>query len=206
MAAQEAHDEILTASSSSSSSSDHGWQKVTYPKRQRKTASSKVETSDPLSDLRSGAEKLSVFASVEKKALERRRALEIAARPGETVIPVGKKVARRRWGDSDEDSSESDEVVVKDEVKKVKEKKVKKPKMTVQEAGSSISSEDLATFLVDIGVYFFSIDFRQFFRLFLGDFFQLSCMFILSICSFYLNCMCFFVNWFFCFCDEFLVN
>ncbi|XP_078430981.1 uncharacterized protein LOC144702864 [Wolffia australiana] len=152
---QEVEEEILTASSSSSSSSDHGWQKVTYPKRQRKAvaaAAAKPETSD----LRGGASSGAVFATVEKKALERRRAIESAAKVAAVAADAAakskSKPVGRRWGDSDEEeSSEAEKEEAAQGVKKIKAKKPKKPKMTVQEAGSKIESDDLAAFLVEIG-------------------------------------------------------
>ncbi|CAA7402062.1 unnamed protein product [Spirodela intermedia] len=155
----EAEDELLATSSSSSSSSDHGWQKVTYPKRQKKIASAKPGTSDPRVNPRNGGASSSVFASVEQKALERRRALELAttdAAAAATAAASRSRTTGRQWGDSNEDdSSEGETATGKDdgagEVKKVKEKKPKKPKMTVAEAASKIDSEDLASFLLEIG-------------------------------------------------------
>ncbi|MQM06456.1 hypothetical protein Taro_039279, partial [Colocasia esculenta] len=161
---QEAEDETLAASSSSSSSSDQGWQKVTYPKRQRKAAPAKPAPSDPRADPRpAGPSSSYVFASVEQKAQERRRALEsaalaaAAAAAAEGAAPARSKPAARRAFDSDEDdSSEAEGAAGKEEgaaegEKKVKQKKPKKPKVTLVEAASKIDAEDLASFLVEIG-------------------------------------------------------
>ncbi|MCL7032529.1 hypothetical protein MKW94_012556 [Papaver nudicaule] len=130
---------------------DHGWQKVVYPKRQRKTAAKGGD------DVKAngggvGGVKSNVFRSVELHADDRRRRITEAQKANNVeVVPR----SRNKHRGSDDDDYESDEEGVENggdnvEEKKPKVKKIKKPKVTVQEAASKIDASDLAAFLVDV--------------------------------------------------------
>ncbi|KAI3976960.1 hypothetical protein MKX01_008818 [Papaver californicum] len=127
---------------------DHGWQKVVYPKRQRKTAAG-----DVTKDVRAnGAVKSNVFRSVELHADDRRRRIT-EAQKANNVEPVVRSKKQHRSSDDDYDYESGDDEVVENgkvEEKKPKVKKIKKPKVTVQEAASKIDASDLAAFLVDV--------------------------------------------------------
>ncbi|XP_039143815.1 uncharacterized protein LOC120280908 [Dioscorea cayenensis subsp. rotundata] len=137
------------SSSSATSSADHGWQKVSYAKRQRRP-----NPAPAAADHRPNGVSSNVFASVERSAFERRKAIEAAAeeydaapsrsRPGPVAAAV----------DSDEDDDSAGEGgkenrAVEDE-KKIKQKKPKKPKVSVAEAASKIDATNLAVFLADV--------------------------------------------------------
>ncbi|PKA63530.1 hypothetical protein AXF42_Ash005425 [Apostasia shenzhenica] len=137
--------------------SNHGWQKVTYPKRHRRQ-NQVVATSG---DLRPNGvpqiERSNVFASVEQKAQERRSAIESAA--ASAVAATGSRPAPAAVAsDEDEDDSGAEGAGAvgtengAEGVKKVKQKKPKKPKVTVQEAASKIDAGDLATFIAEVSV------------------------------------------------------
>lgn len=134
---------------SNNNNKDHGWQKVVYPKRQRKTAAA-----DAAKDVKAnggGGAKSNVFRSVELHADDRRRRIT-EAQKANNVEPVVRSKKQHRGSDDDYDY-ESDEEVVENgkvEEKKPKVKKIKKPKVTVQEAASKIDASDLAAFLVDV--------------------------------------------------------
>ncbi|XP_057416104.1 uncharacterized protein LOC130710767 [Lotus japonicus] len=143
-------------------SNDHGWQKVTYVKRQ-----SKKKAANGVSDSRvkvapngtvAGGE--SIFRSLELESEDRRRRIVEARRAADAAefddgFVRSKLRARDEYDDGDydddEDVAENGKV---EEVKKVKVKKPKKPKVTVAEAASKIDASDLETFLVDISASF----------------------------------------------------
>lgn len=151
---------------------NHGWQKVTYAKKQRKNQAKKA-ASDLPHVLPNGSapavDKGSVFKGLEKHAEERRRKLE--AQRAAAVFDDDDEIPRRsrhnRDGDDDEDDFSSDADARENAVdvsKKEKPKKVKKPKVTVAEAASKIDADDLAIFLASITVYFaFLRSFSDFF-------------------------------------------
>ena len=138
---------------------DHGWQKVTYAKRQRKTAkpsadagSAKIVPNGTVSV--PGAD--NVFRSLEQKSEERRRriaeAQKAAAVDDDEAVPVRSKIRS-----DDEDGEDSDGVGVEngkpsEDAKKVKQKKPKKPKISVAEAAAKIDVNDLLAFLADVSV------------------------------------------------------
>ncbi|GFS32995.1 transmembrane protein [Actinidia rufa] len=133
-------------------SNNHGWQKVTYAKRQRKVPAKQSESGKVAANgsAEGGADK--VFRSLEKHSEERRQRLEAqrAAIAAQSDDPVRSKM---RSDDEDDDSdAEAANGVVENggDEKKVKPKKVKKPKVTVAEAGAKIDAADLADFLVEI--------------------------------------------------------
>lgn len=156
----------IIAHISSTTSSDHGWQKVTYAKRQRKTKPSSTASSD------SHATKLAVpngsipgadnvFRSLEKQSEDRRRRILEAQRSAAAADGAnGTAPARSKARSDDEDGDYSDEEVAAengkaDETKKpVKAKKPKKPKVTVAEAAAKIDPNHLSAFLAEILVRF----------------------------------------------------
>lgn len=139
---------------SAAAASNHGWQKVTYGKRQRRqNQAATPAAADLLSNGISPLERANVFASVEQKAQERRRAIESAA--AAAASEWRPTAAAAAASDEDEDDSgaegagqENGEEVVK----KVKQKKPKKPKVTVHEAASKINAADLAAYLAEVSV------------------------------------------------------
>ncbi|CAI9755986.1 unnamed protein product [Fraxinus pennsylvanica] len=137
-----------------SEENNHGWQKVTYAKKQRKNQPEKPN-SDPSRAVSNGSsEKNGVFKNLEKHAEERRRKLEsqraAAIYDDEDDVPVRSK---KKWGDdeNDDDTSDVDGNVKGNNAaevkKKEKPKKEKKPKVTVAEAAAKLDSSDLAAFL-----------------------------------------------------------
>ncbi|KAL0326880.1 UNVERIFIED_CONTAM: hypothetical protein Sangu_1766000 [Sesamum angustifolium] len=137
---------------------NHGWQKVTYAKKQRKTQNKKA-VSDSSRALPNGSgilpEKTGVFKGLEKHAEERRRKLEAqraaAVYDDEDEIPRRSKI--NRGGDEDDEDASSDADVknnVAEVNKKEKTKKAKKPKVTVAEAAAKIDADDLAAFLSSV--------------------------------------------------------
>uniref|UniRef100_A0A2P2LD02 Uncharacterized protein MANES_15G131000 n=1 Tax=Rhizophora mucronata TaxID=61149 RepID=A0A2P2LD02_RHIMU len=144
---------------------DHGWQKVTYAKKQRKqkpndsssAAAAAATPSGASSSARvNGTDKAYVFRSVEQQAEDRhRRILEAKRAANAAVVDAGKVKSKHRSDDEDEDDYDSDEAEgnkgdKKAEEKKVKQKKPKKPKVTVAEAAANIDAGDLAAFLDEI--------------------------------------------------------
>ncbi|XP_072999518.1 uncharacterized protein [Typha latifolia] len=141
--------------SSVDSNNNHGWQKVSYAKRQRKpTATAVPVPGDDRPRTNGLQDRSNVFASVEQKAAERRRALESAAAAA-AAAEVGIAVRSRPQATSDDDYDEEEVPHGGQEnagaaPKKVKQKKPKKPKITVAEAAAAIDAENLAAYLVDI--------------------------------------------------------
>lgn len=144
-----------------SHNADHGWQKVTYAKRQKKKPANGTNGSDSRVNsnklVPNGAD--SVFRSLELQSEDRRRRIleaRLAADAGFDDAPVRSK-QRSRDDDEDhdyddEDADHSAENGKAEEAKKVKQKKPKKPKVTMAEAAAKIDAADLETFLVDISV------------------------------------------------------
>ncbi|KAH7516319.1 hypothetical protein FEM48_Zijuj10G0122500 [Ziziphus jujuba var. spinosa] len=149
-------------SNGSSGGGDHGWQKVTYAKRQRK-----IKPSATSSDSVSNRNKLvgngavdgadNVFRSLEQQSEDRRRRILEAQRTAaanDVASAVSAAVRSKHRSDYDDDEDSETEAVVEngkvEEEKKVKQKKPKKPKVTVAEAAAKIDANDLSAFLVDI--------------------------------------------------------
>ncbi|XAR72222.1 hypothetical protein NMG60_11018792 [Bertholletia excelsa] len=133
---------------------NHGWQKVTYAKRQRKVQAKPAADSggiQPNGSAGGGAD--NVFRSLEKQSEERRRRIEAqrAAISLESAVPVRSKVRSDDEAD-DSDAEAPDGAPVNGAVdeKKAKPKKPKKPKVTVSEAAAKIDAADLAAFLVEV--------------------------------------------------------
>ncbi|KAA0041010.1 DUF2359 domain-containing protein [Cucumis melo var. makuwa] len=146
----EDHDAALT----SHPHVDHGWQKVTYAKRQRKT-------NKPSNDLLStkiasngtvpGAD--NVFRSLEQKSEERRRRIaeaKAAAIDADEAVPVRSKIRSDDEEGEDSDGEGVENGKPNEEAKKVKPKKPKKPKISVAEAAAKIDVNDLLAFLTDV--------------------------------------------------------
>lgn len=144
--------------SASNTDNNHGWQKVTYLKKQKKkqqkpSDSGKVITNGPAIP---GAD--NVFKSLEKQSDERRKriAAQTAAMYAVGDAPV-RSALKHRSDDEDEDSDAEGAIGgaengVAGEKKKEKVKKPKKPKVTVAEAAAKIDAADLEVFLADITV------------------------------------------------------
>ena len=134
----------------------YGWKTVSYQKRQRKPSkpSSEAVTANGRSDGVVAAGD-NVFRSIEVQSEERRRrvldAQFAAAAAASEPVAAGSK----RHSDDDEDSDREVNAVQNGggvDSKKVKVKKLKKPKVTVAEAASKIDLDDLRAFLADITV------------------------------------------------------
>ncbi|KAI3466970.1 hypothetical protein Pfo_023633 [Paulownia fortunei] len=137
----------------------HGWQKVTYAKKQRKNQTNKTAADSSRVVLPNGSgivtEKNSVFMGLEKHAEERRRKLEAqrataAVYDDDDQIPVRSKKNRGEDDDDDYASSDAKENNPAEANKKEKPKKLKKPKVTVAEAAAKIDANDLAAFLSSV--------------------------------------------------------
>ncbi|KAK9051072.1 hypothetical protein SSX86_027698 [Deinandra increscens subsp. villosa] len=136
---------------------DHGWQKVTYAKKNKR------RNQAPSNSLSNGSAvdvNDSVFTAIEKKSEERRKVIEaqkLAINIVDRAPPVrsSRKKNYSDYDDSDEEVAESSGVVTEDvDVKKKKLKKVKKPKVTVAEAAAKIDADELASFLLDVTTSF----------------------------------------------------
>lgn len=143
--------EVTTNNAAAATNPDHGWQKVTYAKRQKKTA----KPSDPGTTARAAvnSDKTSVFRSLEQQAEERHRRIVEA----QQVSTAAAATVRSKHGSDDEDDDDSEAEAAPDngkagEAKKPKQKKPKKPKITVVEAAAKIDAADLGAFLVDVSV------------------------------------------------------
>ncbi|GLT94418.1 hypothetical protein SLE2022_121590 [Rubroshorea leprosula] len=135
---------------------DHGWQKVTYAKRQQRKAKPNEDAEKAAAHqngtLANGGR--NVFSSIEKQSEDRRQRILEAQRLAAVNAEVNEK-PKRRWGDDEDEDEDSDLEEPKEngkaeEVKKPKQKKPKKPKVTVAEAAAKIDPSDLAAFLADI--------------------------------------------------------
>ncbi|KAK7359491.1 hypothetical protein VNO77_01451 [Canavalia gladiata] len=163
---EEKHAAIESAHNESngvSASADHGWQKVTYAKRQKK----KPNNTTTGSDSRANSNKLApngadgVFRSLELQSEDRRRRILEARRAADAAFDDAPVRSKQRSLDFDDEDDEDDENVERsaengkaEEAKKVKQKKPKKPKVTVVEAAAKIDAADLGAFLVDISASF----------------------------------------------------
>uniref|UniRef100_A0A7N0UGB8 Transmembrane protein n=1 Tax=Kalanchoe fedtschenkoi TaxID=63787 RepID=A0A7N0UGB8_KALFE len=150
--------EFIRQDLNSTTKGDHGWQTVTYPKKQRKIAAPKSANSDKSGANRTlvgGDESLNVFRSLEEQSEERRRRVLEAQK--EAIVTAASNAAarsnRRSDSEGDEDSEDDNGKGVGNgdvETKKVKVKKEKKPKVTVAEAAAKIDASELSAFLVDV--------------------------------------------------------
>ena len=150
-------------SHATNNNSDHGWQKVTYQKRQRKNkAADSVNSHNRLvPGAVISASGDSVFRGVEKEAEERVRRRQEAKRAAEVANAgaIGVVPARSRHRSDDEYGDDSDDEAAPqnakpEEEKKSKPKKPKKPKVTVAEAAAKIDVNDLMAELMELPVSF----------------------------------------------------
>ncbi|KAJ0725027.1 putative transmembrane protein [Helianthus annuus] len=140
---------------------NHGWQKVTYAKKHKKNpVKQQQQQQHPTKVIPNGSSISTddnVFKSIEKKSEERRKLIE-AERLANSAIydekPPVRSVKKNSYSDYDDSD---DEVVVAngaagngvvEEKKKVK--KVKKPKVSVQDEAVKIDAADLASYLADV--------------------------------------------------------
>ncbi|XP_061991376.1 uncharacterized protein LOC133709599 [Rosa rugosa] len=153
------HDAGEYNSHSSSNNNDHGWQKVTYQKRQRKNkAAESINNQNRLvpGAVISGGD--SVFRGVEKAAEERVRRRQEAQRAAAAANAdaIGVVPARSKHRSDDEYGEDSDDEAVPQnakeagEEKKSKPKKPKKPKVTVAEAAAKIDVNALTAELIQL--------------------------------------------------------
>ncbi|XP_058184337.1 uncharacterized protein LOC131301869 [Rhododendron vialii] len=140
--------------SNANNNNNHGWQKVTYPKRQRKHP---TNPSDPAKLPANGSGPAgtgsgAVFRSLEKHSEERRMRLQ--AQREAIVQSEASTKPKVRSDDYDDDDDSDDVEVVRNgaaaDEKKAKVKKVKKPRVTVAEAAAKIDAADLAEFLLEV--------------------------------------------------------
>ncbi|MBA0875558.1 hypothetical protein Goshw_030430 [Gossypium schwendimanii] len=135
---------------------DHGWQKVSYPKRQRKTKpNADPNLPRPNGTLTNGS--ASVFRSLEQQSDDRRRRIVEAQRAyaAAAIDADAKHKPKRSVIDDSDDDDGSDLDGLKpngkpaDEEKKAKQKKPKKPKVTVVEAAAKIDPTDLSAYFAE---------------------------------------------------------
>ncbi|XP_057962000.1 uncharacterized protein LOC131153601 isoform X2 [Malania oleifera] len=136
-------------SSNVQSSNNHGWQKVTYAKRQRKpslaTGKPRPNGALPVGDAPN------VFGQLEQRSEDRRRRVLEAQKASFAAEPPARTKQRSDDGDDSDDEAAAGRAGngKVDESKKLKPKKPKRPKITVGEAASKIDAVDLAAFLAD---------------------------------------------------------
>ncbi|URE17594.1 hypothetical protein MUK42_11497 [Musa troglodytarum] len=139
--------EAASASASAKAAGDpnHGWQKVTYAKRQRRPQP------PPANDRSNGVpDRSHVFASLEQKALERRRAIESASTVTEATAARSTPATAASDVGDDDSGAEAPPGAHEKGTEAAKKVKQKKPKVTVAEAAAKIDAEDLGVFLVEI--------------------------------------------------------
>jgi hypothetical protein len=148
-----AMDDVAGSSSmaaAASSDPSHGWQTVSYPKRNRKQAQPPRAAAP---DLALGG-KAGVFDAVEKRSQERHRALQ-QQQASRAADLDDVRIAAATGFAADSDDEDSDEAAAprrEGEPKKPKKPKVKKPKVTIAEAAALIDAESLAAHLIEISV------------------------------------------------------
>lgn len=134
----------------SDAGNDHGWQKVSYAKKQRK----KPAPADSARIASDGSGPDNVFLSLEKSGEERHQRIEAqraAALYFDDEAPA--RSAPRHRSDEEDPDSDSEGAVQNGAVevkKKEKQKKPKKPKVTVAEAAAKIDQSELSAFLDEI--------------------------------------------------------
>nr|CAD1838169.1 unnamed protein product [Ananas comosus var. bracteatus] len=130
------------ASAPAAADPNHGWQKVTYGKRQRRHQLPQAADPDRDGSASRGPDRSHVFASVEQRAHERRRALESAAAAAAAAAAAPSAAAAARAASSDEDDDDAAPHGAQENggeaPKKIKQKKPKKPKITVAEAAAAL--------------------------------------------------------------------
>ncbi|RWW06426.1 hypothetical protein GW17_00030248 [Ensete ventricosum] len=159
-------------------SPNHGWQKVTYAKRQRRPQPPADPDRHHSDGLPHPTDRSHVFDSLEEKARERRRAIESAAAAAAAAEAGGarSRPAPAASDDEDDDSGAEDARGPQENggeaPNKEKQKKPKKPKVTVAEAAAKIDAADLDAFLAEISALYESQQDIQLMRF--ADFFARS--------------------------------
>ncbi|XP_052625931.1 uncharacterized protein LOC111908562 [Lactuca sativa] len=144
---------------SEDNNNNHGWQKVTYAKKNRKNQpKQQVPQPKALPNGSVFAGNDNVFTAIEKKSEERRKVIEAKRLSIYDPAPPPIKSSRKKNYSDYEDSDEevANGVAGNDDVeeKKKKPKKVKKPKVTITEAAEKIDVDDLASFLLEVTTSF----------------------------------------------------
>ncbi|KAL7595881.1 hypothetical protein Lser_V15G29906 [Lactuca serriola] len=144
---------------SEDNNNNHGWQKVTYAKKNRKNQpKQQVPQPKALPNGSVVAGNDNVFTAIEKKSEERRKVIEAQRLSIYDPAPPPVKSSRKKNYSDYEDSDEevANGVAGNDDVeeKKKKPKKVKKPKVTIAEAAEKIDVDDLASFLLEVTTSF----------------------------------------------------
>ncbi|KAJ6312693.1 hypothetical protein OIU77_014254 [Salix suchowensis] len=151
--------QIASNNNSHPNANDHGWQKVTNAKRQRKQRSAADSAANNSHPIANESNKLNnVFRSLELQSEDRRRKIlesQRAAADAAAIVDTRSRSKHHHRSDDEDDDYDSDEAGVskenvKAEEKIVKQKKPKKPKVTVADAAAKIDAGDLTTFLSDI--------------------------------------------------------
>ena len=147
------------ATTNSHSNNDHGWQKVTYAKCQRKTTKPSAAATNLNKSVANatliGAD--NVFLSFEQDSADHRWRILEAQRSAAVDSDVVSKSKHRINDDDDSSNGEGDRVAKNgkaEESKKVKAKKPKKLKVIVSDAAAKIDADDLSAFLANIIVSF----------------------------------------------------
>ncbi|KAI4307648.1 hypothetical protein L6164_030814 [Bauhinia variegata] len=132
----------------------HGWQTVSYQKRNRKSSrkAQPENSADPSSQASNGG--VDVFHSIELHSQQRRQRIleaqvEAAAAYGDADVSRSKRHSDEE-DDSDAEVPGGNLENGSGEVKKVKQKKPRKPKVTVAEAASKINATEFSEFLADV--------------------------------------------------------
>lgn len=149
--------EVLTNGGSENGGPNHGWQKVTNPKKQKRqeARSNKAGHADTVGS-RVGGNDSKVFQALERDTEERRAHREAALRAAAVGLSTQDTQSDSEADGDDENHSNGDSngVIKDDELKKPKVKKQKKPKVSVAEAASAIDTADLAAFLAQVSESF----------------------------------------------------
>ena len=152
---------------------DYQWQTVSYHKRNRnnnKSSSKQPLAADPSPD---------VFSSVQRHSEHSRRRLLESQIASEAEAAAAAAPSRsKRHSDDEDDGDAEHEAIAVQEVKKAKQKKPKKPKVTVAEAASRISADDLDAFLAEITV---SVSFSRLICCYCDSF--VCCSLNVSVCA-----------------------
>lgn len=142
--------EALIDENGRAKSSNHDWQTVVYPRRQRKQHVKQANSAD-LDKAKSNGDGKSIFQSLELHGEERRRRAEEQRAAAASTLLASETNGKIAASDEDSDEEAANQSgAVNGEEKKVKQKKPKKPKVTVAEAAAKIDPSNLADFLVEI--------------------------------------------------------
>ncbi|KAK4765842.1 hypothetical protein SAY87_007484 [Trapa incisa] len=152
---EEKERQIKQSSNQNENKENSGWKTVSYPKRHKKQLKAQQDISR--SDLYpNGVASVNshVFRSVELHAEERRQKVLEAQAAALSIGGVSVHAGRSKQHSDDENDSDAEAPAENggEEVKKVKLKKPKKPKITVTEAAEKIDPAGLSAFLADITV------------------------------------------------------